>query len=144
MPNPVNRNDIICEARKWLGVKWRHQGRTKLGIDCAGLVILVGKSLGLSDYDSTNYQRRTTGTKFLNHFKPYMNQKHILSASTGDVLLFRDTQYPCHVAIVSEINGNQTIIHAHALLKKVLEERLDQADWLERRVACFEYKGLDE
>lgn len=139
-----NRYDVINEARKWLGVKWRHQGRTKLGIDCAGLIILVGKSLGLADYDTVNYQRRTHGTNFLNHFKMNMTQKPILDAEPGDVLLFRDNQFPCHSTIVSEIGGVQTIIHAHAFRRKVLEERLDQGDWMNLRVACFKYMGLDD
>lgn len=144
MRSQVNRKDVITEARKWLGVRWRHQGRTRLGIDCAGLVILVGKALGVVDYDTTNYQRRTHGTSFLQHFRMNMEEKAIVDVRPGDVLLFRDNQFPCHSTIVGEIGGALTIIHAHALLKKVLEERLDQADWMERRVACFEYRGIKD
>jgi len=144
MQSQVNRKDIINEARKWIGVKWRHQGRTKLGIDCAGLVILVGKALGVVDYDTTNYQRRTHGTSFLKHFRMNMEEKAIVDAQPGDVLLFRDNQFPCHSTIVAEIGGALTIVHAHALRKKVLEERLNQGDWMALRVACFKYKGLND
>lgn len=143
MQNQVSRKDIVNEARKWINIRWRHQGRTKLGIDCAGLIILVGNSLNLIDYDTANYQRRTHGTEFLDHFRNNMHQKPILDAQPGDVLLFRDKQFPCHSTIVSEIGGSQTIIHAHALRKKVVEERLNQGDWMQRVVACFEFIGLD-
>lgn len=140
-----SRDDIVAEAREWLGVRWQHQGRTRLhGIDCAGLVILVGNSLGLTDFDSTNYQRRTTGTKFMEPFKANMRWKPIPDAQPGDVLLFMTKLYPCHSAIVGERGGAMTIIHAHALRRKVIEERIDQGDWTKRWVACFEYIGVEE
>lgn len=138
-----NRDDIVAEARGWLGVPWKHQGRTRRGIDCAGLVILVGKALGVVDYDTTNYQRRTHSHDFLKHFRKNMKQKPITEAVPGDVILFRDKQFPCHSSIVAEIGGAMTIIHAHALRRKVIEERMDQGQWLERRVACFEYIGVE-
>jgi cell wall-associated NlpC family hydrolase len=50
---PVEPNAIIAAARSWLGVPWRHQGRTRQGVDCAGLVVLVGRGLGLDDYDTS-------------------------------------------------------------------------------------------
>jgi cell wall-associated NlpC family hydrolase len=40
---PVVLNVIVSAARSWLGVPWRHQGRTRQGVDCAGLVVLVGR-----------------------------------------------------------------------------------------------------
>ncbi len=138
-----SRADIVIEARKWLNVPWRHQGRTRNGgIDCAGLIIIVGNSLKLIDYDTASYQRRTHGTEFLNHFKMNMAQKNPKNALPGDVLLFRDSQFPCHSTIVASIGEAQTIIHAHALRKKVVEERIDQGNWLARRVACFSYVGV--
>ena len=141
-----NRDEVIAEARRWLDVPWKHQGRTRGGIDCAGLVILVGKTLGVVDYDTTNYQRRTHGHDFLNHFRKNMKEKPVINAIPGDVLLFRDKQFPCHSTIVGLTNDGSalTIIHAHALRRKVIEERLDQGDWMNLRVACFEYIGLED
>ena len=50
---------IVAAARSWLGVPWRHQGRARQGIDCAGLVVLVGRGLGLTDYDTAAYEGET-------------------------------------------------------------------------------------
>lgn len=133
----------MAEARSWLGVPWAHQGRTRLGIDCAGLVIMVARGLGISEYDTTNYQRRTNGHGFLEHFRANMDQRPVADARPGDVLLFRDKQFPCHSAIVALRDGVPTIVHAHALRRMVVEEPLGQGDWLERRVVCFGYRGLD-
>ena len=33
----VTREMVVAEARTWIGVKWRHQGRTREGVDCIGL-----------------------------------------------------------------------------------------------------------
>ena len=43
---PADPSAIVAAARTWLGVPWRHQGRTRQGVDCAGLVVLVGRGLG--------------------------------------------------------------------------------------------------
>ena len=54
---------VIDEARGWVGVPFRHQGRDYSGIDCVGLPIVVGQSLGLFDQrlDIANYGRLPTG-----------------------------------------------------------------------------------
>lgn len=139
-----SRDDVIEEARSWLEVPWAHQGRTRLGIDCAGLVIMVAHSLDLFTYDTTNYQRRTSGRGFLIHFRKCMAEKSVANARSGDVLLFRDKQFPCHSAIVAWRDGVPTIVHAHILRRMVVEEPLEQGDWMKRRVACFKYPGLED
>ncbi len=121
-----------------------HQGRTRRGIDCAGLVVLVARSLGLSSYDATAYQRRTQGTKFLKHFRETLDQKPLLEALPGDVMLFRDDAYPCHSTILAQRDGIMTLVHAHATRRKVVEELLHQGDWWDRRVACFGFRGLED
>lgn len=138
------RHRVVEEARGWLQVRWLHQGRTRHGIDCAGLVVMVARALGLSEYDATNYQRRTTGTLFLKHFSDNMDRKPVQNATPGDVLLFRDGAYPCHASIVAERDGALTIVHAHAPRRKVIEEELDQGDWKSKRIACFSFRGIDD
>lgn len=138
------RDEIVAAARVWLETPWMHQGRSSLGIDCAGLVIVVGNELGLLNYDTTSYQRRTQGRSFLDHFNANMRKKPIPEAMIGDVLLFRDAAFPCHSTIVADRQGARTIIHAHAQRRKVVEERIGQGDWLDRLVACFEFIGVEE
>lgn len=50
---------VIGEARGWLGVPFLHQGRNRNGIDCIGLPIVVGQSLGIlpKNFEITNYGR---------------------------------------------------------------------------------------
>jgi len=43
----VTGSDVVAQARKYMGVRWAHQGRSPAGMDCAGLVIRVAQDLGL-------------------------------------------------------------------------------------------------
>ncbi len=134
----------MADARSWLGVPWVHQGRTRLGIDCAGIVTVIGNEHGLLSFDTTNYQRRTHGTLFLRYFRTHMDQKHLDDILPGDALLFRDSAFPCHCSIYSLRDGVPSFVHADLKRKKVVETPLSEADWMDRRVACFAYKGIGD
>lgn len=137
------RLEILTAARSWLGTRWVHQGRTAAGIDCAGLIVLVGKEVDLFHYDTTDYQRRTTGYNFMKHFNNNMVRKKNSERMPGDIILTRDSYFPCHCGIIGADHlGNETIIHAYAPRKKVVEDRLDQGDFLQRLVAIFEFEGM--
>ena len=137
-----SKEDVVAAARAYLGVPWRHQGRSRLGLDCAGLVALVARDLGLSDYDSTNYRRHAQGQAFVGHFRDRMDQVAILEMAPGDVLLFADGAYPCHSAFLSERHGVPYLIHAHASRRKVVEEAY-AGDWPGKVKFCFRFRGLE-
>jgi cell wall-associated NlpC family hydrolase len=113
---------IVAEARSWLGVPWRHQGRTRSGIDCVGLVVCVAHALDLSNYDSTGYSRRAQGQRFVEHFRSNMDGVAIPDAGPGDVLVFADQAYPCHCGFLTERLGHPHLLHAHATRRQVIEE----------------------
>ena len=56
----VTQEDIINQARTWLGTKYHHQGRLKKssrgdgGVDCIGLVIGIIDELGIQDGDGNS------------------------------------------------------------------------------------------
>lgn len=138
------REEIQEQARTYLGTKWRHQGRNPdRGIDCAGLIALVAKNLGLSEYDSTNYHRNPLSDNFVRHFSSNMTRKRIVDRRMGDVVLFRDKTFSCHSAFITHKNGTEHIIHAYAKRKKVIEEPLTK-DWISRMTYCFEFYGVTD
>ena len=69
--------------------------------------------------------------------------KPVAEAMPGDVMIFREGGHSCHAAILGYKGDLLTIIHAHAARRKVMEEYLNQGSWLENRVACFEFRGLE-
>ena len=121
-------NKIVEEARTWLGVRFRHQGRNRQGVDCAGLVIVIANQLGLTDFETKNYSRRTTGDPFVMHFHAAgMVEVPLSDIRPGDVVLTEDQHFPCHCGFVGEDRFGLTFIHAHGRRRKVVEQPL--ADW---------------
>lgn len=133
--------ELVQEARSWVGHPWRHQGRGVRGIDCVGLVVRVAHGFGLSEYDATGYSRRATGVGFEKHFDDNMNRVNIMDVREGDVVIFADTTYPCHCAFYSESKGYPTIIHAHAMRRKVLEEPFTD-EWRNKALMAFRFRHL--
>lgn len=136
------RTAVIREARKWLGTPWRHLGRSDHGLDCVGLVRMVCVELNISGYDLDTYPRDPKSSEFLSHFILAGGTRiPILEALPGDLMLFREQRFPCHVAILSDRDGQSTIIHAHATRRMVLEEVMI-SQWLEKRVAAIRMPGI--
>lgn len=130
--------DIVEEARKWLETRWVHQGRSRNGVDCAGLVVLVGQALGLRAEDMLGYRRSPDGHAF---------REHIVNQTTfepvprpGLIGLFRETRFPTHCGIFGERDGQLTLIHAHMPYGKVVEEPFIH-EWPTMLVAVRSYVG---
>lgn len=132
----VTAADVVTVARTYLGVRWHHQGRSRAGIDCLGLVVVVAHELGLSKADATDYGRLPDGGRLrralLEHLLPVRGMH-----AEGDVLMFRFQQAPMHVGIATDVG----LIHAYANMRKVVEHRID-AVWDKRLVAAFRFPGL--
>lgn len=131
----VERQQIVDLARTYLGVRWHHQGRCRAGLDCAGLVIVVGQELGLTSFDSYNYGRLPNGMLMEETLSREMTR--VFNPQIGDVLLFRFEIEAQHVAIVTD----RGIIHAYTQSRKVVEHSLDDI-WRSRIVGVYSFKGL--
>lgn len=119
----VTRRDIVEAARAWLGTPWRHQGRNEHGLDCIGLLVVVYRSLGLMSYDSTAYSRDPDAAKFLQHFTLAGGIRiNAADALDGDALVFRQTKFPVHGGICSTMHARRSVIHAHIMRRRVVEE----------------------
>jgi len=138
------RSDVVGLARSYLDIRFRHQGRSKAsGIDCCGLVILVGNQLGLIFYDTTNYDRRTSGEKFVNYFRDAkLIEIPLTEIKQGDVIVTTDANFPCHCGIASMKRGELHMIHAYLARKKVVEEPL--VHWMPRVIAAFRFPGIED
>ena len=132
----VTRADVVRVARSYVGVRWRHQGRTRAGIDCIGLVIAVAHDLGLTDYDFTGYGRVPDGKALR---ATMCEQMDLLSTEPqlGDVLLLRFDRNPLHTAIVTDMG----MVHAFANMRCVVEHRIDDL-WRSRIFSAFAYRGV--
>ncbi len=117
----VTANDIVAQAREWLGVKWRHQGRNRGGIDCAGLLLVVARHFDIPNGDMVGY-RRNPSFEFVQNIRAHtLPSKEILHGAIG---IFNDTIQPCHAGIFTiRDNGTVTVIHAEASPKGYCHEQ---------------------
>lgn len=125
----VTREQILEEAEKLIGVKWLDKGRIpKFGIDCVGVISVIGVNLGLvAEHDRADYPRRPNQT-FLKRFRegPLIEIVPNL-ARPGDVLVYTEKTQQCHSGIMATLYGEPAIIHAYAGARKVTKETLEQA-----------------
>lgn len=141
----TTREQIVAEAREWIGTRWQHQAAIKgVATDCIGLIRGVGASCGRLPHnlhqlpevaEFLGYGRTPDGRlpRFLDLFFDKTSDPQ-----PGDIPLMRFTGEPQHVGILSD----KGIIHAYAQVRKVVEHRMD-AVWTGRVVAYYTWRGLE-
>jgi cell wall-associated NlpC family hydrolase len=125
---------IVEAARSYLDVPWRHLGRSSMGVDCIGLVILAHRDAGILLDDPAPYTREPSGARIIEGIEG-AGARRVSSDEErpGDVLVFRsDGVNGGHVGIAASRDGVPTVIHAYAQRRRVVEEPLthDLADAL--------------
>lgn len=128
---------LVAAARRYLGVPFRHRGRTAAGLDCAGLVWLAYADLGLKLPDVRIYGREPHRNGLEDAMVRALGEPVSRWPMAGDVLLMRFDKEPHHIGIAAEYpHGGLSLIHAYGTAGKVVEHRLDQT-WQDRIVAVF-------
>lgn len=145
------KQQIVLEARSWLGTAFHHQGRLKKtaehagGCDCLGLIIGVARKLNLTtkhgalihQFDQQNYAQIPDGNNLEAQLAQNLPIKEITEISPGDLALLAFAKTPQHLAIVGEVESRITLIHAYSSAGFVCEHALD-AKWQRRVVSVFE------
>ncbi len=102
--------DVVREARTWIGVRYRLGGESRRGVDCSGLTMQVYKKFGVSlpHWDDKQYRKGTQVPK--GQEKP------------GDLVFFNE--HGRNVSHVGIYVGNGKIIHASDYYNKVVESQM--------------------
>jgi NlpC/P60 family putative phage cell wall peptidase len=135
--------DLVTEARSWLGTKFAHGGRVKgLGVDCAGLVLGAARACGIVIEEPPGYNRIIDPSLVLagvaNVCLPIPFTA--LDAEAGDVLLFAWKGQAIHMGLAS---GTGSFIHSYEVVGKVIETPLDRY-WQTWCAGAFRWRGLEE
>lgn len=138
----MTRDEIVAEARTWMDVPWRHQGRSRDGIDCVGLLSAVGKAFGVPHSDISAYPRQAVSPKLRNLLRSYLNPMPFTANKVGMVGVFRDSIFPCHVGILSWKHNRLHVIHARADAGKVIEEAFSDERF--NLVEVLAFPGLED
>ena len=142
---PCYRQQVLKEAREWIGTPYQHQCRAKgVGCDCAGLIIGVGKVIGLFDVPDYEIKAFTNYSRLPNPKRMgYLLNKYLVRIDTpkhGDIVWMQWREdLPMHLGILSDTG---TLIHAENEVGKVAEHRITPA-WKKRFHSYWAYKGLN-
>ena len=131
------REDIIIQARTWIGTKFRYQGIIKKnkhndgGVDCLGLVFGVFDELDykyngklLSHYDNIIYSKKPNFEILKEKFSLFFNTKDINELDIGDVILQKVSKQNYHLMFYNQ----STVIHSSAVSHKVIENKINNLD----------------
>ena len=139
------QEQILREARSWIGTPYRHQASVKgAGTDCLGLVRGIWRAVYQAEPEAPppytpDWAEALGQDTLLEAAQRHMNERAIGEARSGDLILFRmGLGTPAkHAAIMS---GQDTIIHAY-WGRSVCETRL--VPWWRRRMAAvFEFPDI--
>lgn len=130
-------------ARKFLGAKFIHQGRTANGMDCAGLLKLSERLLGRELQDWKGYGRQPHAGLLRQiieeNYGPAIAEgpSALDSMQPGDKILMRFESEPQHIAICGMTGyGELSMIHTYGSVGKVTEHRIDE-HWASKIVAVY-------
>lgn len=140
----MNKN-IIPVAKTFLGTPWHHLGRSRKGLDCAGLIVETLKECGLStDFDLKHYERIPDGQKLAEIANAYATPVFFKDIQDGDILLFNVLNQPQHLGFYFKEKENDYFIHAYGdkSVNKVVSMRLD-SKWKKRIVGVYRVKGIE-
>lgn len=138
------RAQIVEVAKTFQGAKWVHQGRSRTRMDCAGLLVNVGKVLGLLPIDFkdyTNYQRQPDGFRFKQMFDKYAEPITFNQVQDGDIAIFGEGLYGYHCGILFYENNTLYIIHSYYERGKVVIEPFTRK-WRKCLKHTYKYKGV--
>lgn len=129
---------LVDQARTYLGVPFRHRGRSELGLDCAGLGVRVYADLGVTLPDVERYGREPHKNGLMQALETALGAPLWLGQvgevvdrallQPGDVVVIRFELQPHHVAFIGDdARHGLSLIHSYAGLGvgKVVEHGLD-------------------
>lgn len=137
-------DNVIAVLQTWIGVPWRHQGRTRFGIDCAGLIAIaaieiVGKEY-VEQHDITNYARVPNQYDLVDKLELFCDRIDVTELKKGDIVAISDGPYPCHLGFISERYNSLYMIHSSARVRKVVEEPFSEF-WRLKLSRCYRPRG---
>ncbi len=133
---------MIDEAMSYLGVPFRHQGRNRAGLDCAGLYVAVMTDCGIPCADAKRYPRNPHDGQLEAQMdaQPALERVAVTDAQAGDWLCMRIKTAPQHLALhAGFIDGIPYIVHASEEHGGVVHHRLDDL-WRARVMRAYRVK----
>lgn len=132
----MNIKKAVTAAQGALGTPFHHQGRASgIGLDCIGLIVHALKASGFEVADQTDYGRKPESTRLIAALERH-GFRQVEKIAAGDVLVFRITYAPQHVALAV---SNARMVHAYAPAGRVVETEIGDS-WRRRLAGIYRYQ----
>jgi cell wall-associated NlpC family hydrolase len=137
----LTREQIVTAARSYVGVRFAKSGRDRnRGVDCVGLLTLVGRDLGLDIQDMVDYNFEPKPDTFLNMIRSQTDSVPTNGLKAGNIVLLRQSIYPMHCGIIGRTSTGMTVINANLHARSVVEQPI--ADWRDEIIELRDYRGI--
>lgn len=141
----MTRDDIVTEARRWLRTPYRKRGRDVKGIDCLGLLVMIGRHFEIPHTDEQDYSDwPRSDLLIVRKLAQYLVRvPPTLTPLPGMVGCFAERRLPGHCGIFSKMHGEVHLIHARIRPASVVEESWRQMPMHELRlIGLFDFPGV--
>lgn len=145
------REEVLDEARRWVGTPYRHQKRLcQVGVDCIGLVWGVGERAGVLTVDPAmakqflGYSRLPSPPRFMRALDTFFRPVDSGDAEPGDIAVMAwdgGRLIPQHLGILAERDGRPMLIHAESVVGRCVEHGF-VGEWPGRVCGWYRYPGL--
>lgn len=139
----ATRAQIVEAARSYLGIRFRHQGRDKSGLDCVGLLVLISRDCGLpcEDLKDLGYRRAPDPESFRKALYDQTDDGNMRIIRHGSLLMLRQPAYPCHCGVADMVEGQKPmLIHASIGERAVVSQPLSL--FMPSIVRVREFRGV--
>jgi cell wall-associated NlpC family hydrolase len=119
------RTALVAAARSLVGTPFRHQGRTRRGCDCIGLLVLSFALIGLRGNDRVDYGKLPAHRKLAASLEDNFGLPFSGELQPGDVVAMSWGAEEAHVALVCDHPDlGLGLIHSYANAGRVIEHGL--------------------
>jgi hypothetical protein len=113
-------------ALEYLDTPFRHRGRTKNGLDCVGLLVMVAHDLGMEVEDLRVYGREPVDRMLREYLRRNLGDPVDRPIQPDDVItLSLGGREESHVAIVAPHPHGLGMIHTYGEVGRVVFHRID-------------------
>jgi cell wall-associated NlpC family hydrolase len=142
----LDRHAILTTLESLIGVPFMHRGRSRFGVDCLGLVMLVAHEHGIALEDVAAYPLATSGEWMREECQRQLVDIPQGQIAPGDVVQWAEVWRtpkapPCNLAFVGWAAGRQTLIHATVRHQRVVAHDLSPL-WRTAIVWAYQLPGV--
>lgn len=138
----LTREQVRRAALACVGIPWRHQGRTRRGVDCVGLIYLMADEMGVMPEGVTvpAYRRDPNG-EVRGYFDKYLTPLSLTQVNVGSILLHSFRGTPFHASVMLD-PATGTIVHGYARHRRVVVDTFKGTKDGMRLHAVYDFPGI--